>query len=101
MTMTDEGLLEKVTERQLRVQERDKQQAQIDDLNVEISTEMALRDVKKLDVGEWGLAQVDGERKSLDPKKLLEAGVTTEQLDKGTSISRFVSLRVTRRGGKP
>lgn len=98
MTMKDEELVLAIQERQLRIAEREKQQGLIDILSLAISTEMALRDVKKVQAGEWEASQVDGERKSLEPTLLLEAGVSPEQIQKGTRVSRFTQLRVTRKG---
>lgn len=96
---TDTELLELCRERYLRSQERDKQEAAIKDLSEKIGSEMAVRGMEKGEVGEFSLVMLRIQKEALDKKKLLEAGVTMEQLEKGVVQSGYNQLRVTKRQG--
>ena len=97
--LSDDELLELVKERQLRAQGRDTSQAEIDKLNTQIGTELVLRGVKTLDVGEWRVSQSQVHKETLDEKALLNAGVSTEILAKCKVPSTYSQLRVSRRVG--
>lgn len=101
VTMTNEELELKVRERQLAKSQMGDLETRVTELNLEISTEMALRGVKVLPVGEWACKQIDMEKASLDETQLLMAGVSVEQIMKGKKVTRYTALRVDRRvGGK-
>lgn len=104
--MQDQELLNKIQERQLRCQERDKQQTAIDTLSLEIQTELALRNIRSVGLGEWQAAQVDGVREAISKGKLeqyllekVKLSVDDVKVLVGACCTRsaFTSLRVTRR----
>lgn len=96
--MTDGELIEKLEERQGAVAIRDELQTQIDLLKPEIEAALAERDRKKYVVGRWVPQIVVSERKTLDPKKLLSAGVTIDQIEAATTVTTVTQLRVNPRG---
>jgi hypothetical protein len=96
--MTDDELTEKLEERQGAIAIRDELQAQIDLLKPEIEGALAERDRKKYVVGRWVPQIVVQERKTLDPKKLLQLGVTVDKIEAATSITVVTQLRVNPRG---
>lgn len=99
MTMTPDQLLEKVRERQLRKAEIDKHEAAITDLNAAIGAELAVRGVTKLEVGEWAVLDIEVSRDTLVETKLLEQGVSPEQIAKAKVRSVSRQLRVNKRQG--
>lgn len=95
--LTDEQLYEKVKERQLLKEVQAKAEITITQLNADIGAELVVRGVQKLEVGEWRAQLVEVAKEGLDVHLLLQAGVTTEQIEKGKKITRFSTFRVDRR----
>jgi hypothetical protein len=95
--MTDDELLEKVTERQGAVDIRDMLQAQIDAISADLKVECLTRDQRRIPTGTWEILLVSQDRKTLNAKKLVSAGVTVAQIEAGTESTHVESLRVQKR----
>lgn len=90
-----------VVRRQAAVKLRDAAQAEIDQMTPIIASALILEGTKSRlsDDGEgsrWSVALVESTRETLSKEKLLEAGVTMEQIQKATTKSTSTSVRVTR-----
>lgn len=96
--MTNDELREKVEERQGAVSIRKELEAQIETLGDEIKGEILGRGIRRVVVGAWVPQVIVMERKTIDPKKLLSAGVTTAQIEAATVLTEVVQLRVNPRG---
>lgn len=95
--MTDDELQEKVTERQGAVEIREQLQDQIDAISDELKAECGSRGVRRVPAGPWDVLLVGQERKTLNVKKLLSAGVSVAQIEAATETTHVESLRVNKR----
>lgn len=98
-TMTDQGVMEQVQERQILKEQITKAEKRIEEINQGLAGELIVRGVQKLEAGAWRVALVDGERKALDPQGLILAGCPPSVLENPLvwKISTFTSLRVDKR----
>lgn len=99
MTMNDEELLEKVRLRHQLSQQREMLEEQVRELNVEIGTELVLRGTDRYEGPEViAVLTKDSTRESLDKMKLLQAGVSVEQLKAGTVVTTVSgTVRISKR----
>src|SRR5258707_9273137 len=94
MALTEAELLEKVNERQGAVEIREQLQAQIDGISAELKAECGLRGVRRIPSGPWDVLMVGQERKTINVKKLLSAGVSVAQIEAATETTHVEQLRV-------
>lgn len=95
--MTDSQLDRLCEERQFKAAQRDEIQDTIDTLSVQIGTELALRGIERFEGTRYTALSVQSMRATLDKAKLLEQGVTPEQIEAATDSKVSYSLRVTER----
>lgn len=95
--MTDDELQEKVTDRQGAVEIREQLQAQIDAISDELRAECGARGVRRLPTGPWDVLLVGSERKTINVKKLVSAGVSVKQIEAATEVTHVEQLRVNKR----
>lgn len=96
--MTDEELNACLDERQGAVAIRNELETQIEGCTEKIKGALKARGRKKLVAERWVPQIVVQERKTLDPKKLLQAGVLVTVIEACTTINPVESLRVAPRG---
>jgi hypothetical protein len=94
--VTDLELATLCLERQAYADQRDQFQKAVDERSQAIGAELTIRGTKRVEVQGWIPQLVDYERATLDKIKLLEAGVSTSQIEKGTVTTRSVQVRVYR-----
>lgn len=99
-TMTDEGMLERVQERQLLKAEIEKAEKRISELNNELGAELVIRGVEKVKAGEWSVSLIQQERKTLSKEGLILAGCPPHVFESPSAYSVTIvnSLRVDKRG---
>lgn len=97
--MTDPELTKKCDDHQFHVHERDSHEQAVQALKIEIGTELALRGLDRIDLSRHTAMEVVAHRKTLDQHKLLEAGVTMDQIAAATVESESRSLRILDRIG--
>lgn len=96
--MTDQELEAALEARQGAVAIRSQLEAEIEQHSEAIKEALTERGQKRIAIGRWVPQLVEQERKTIDAKKLLSAGVSIEQIDKGTTVTQVRSLRVNLRG---
>lgn len=98
--MTNDELLAKCSQRQSVMDIRTQIQAEIDGLSQEIGTELGMRKVELVDLGEYVPKVIVSTRKTLDKVKLVELGVPITVIEAATTETEVQSLRVDRRKAK-
>lgn len=99
MTMSEQELAEKMSLcGQLQAQ-RDALDEQVQELRMEVGTEMILRQTERVEGAEYIAVMTSAStRESLSKQLLLQAGVTAEQLAKGTVVSTVNgTVRISKR----
>lgn len=92
--MNDEELDSLLDEYKGAASIRDNLQTRIDEIGVEVRAELKTRKVKVLDRTRWRAQLVAQERKTIDPKKLLSAGVSVDQIAAATEVTQVEQLRI-------
>lgn len=98
--MTDTELYGKCVQRQSNVDLREAVQTEIDALSTEIGTELGMRGVEAVELGEYCPKLLVIDRKTLDKTLLVQAGVPIETIEACTKVTLVQQLRVDRRKPK-
>jgi hypothetical protein len=93
--MTYQEMEELIVERQGNVAIIKELQERADAISAQVKAAMMEMKIRKIVLGGWVPQIVVQERKTIDKLKLLEAGVTADQIASSTTVTEVVQLRVT------
>jgi hypothetical protein len=92
--MTDTELDTIVDYRQSCAAVRDAMQDEIDQIAALLKTELGERGTRRVERGAWVVQMIAQARATLNKKKLLSVGVTTQQIEQATETTQVEVLRI-------